>query len=384
MPAEPAGRPGAAAHRSDRAAAVRNSSSSSNCSRAAGRRPPRRSAAAPPPQPPYTPPQPQAYPPPQQQGYPRADRPIRPQQHAYPPAPPARRRTPRRCVRSEPESERARRAAHARRRQPSRPRRRLTIRRATRSLTSARPAAGRPARRSISASWRRKPQTARRRAREVRQIPGALPPPPPRNPSGTGAQQMVMAPTNTPKDEYDLAYGYVLRKDYALAEDSLRAFMKKYPGDRLAADADYWLGETMFQRQNYREAAEAFLDSLDQARKSAQGAGLAAAARPVARRAEGKGSRLRDARRDPAQISARRREREAVGRARAEARRLPLGCPPPSVITASPARAGDDADDVVRDSDPISEDEAAVLFAVFAPEPGDSCSRCRAARTRPR
>ena len=53
----------------------------------------------------------------------------------------------------------------------------------------------------------------------MRQIPGALPPPPPRNPSGTGAQQMVMAPTNTPKDEYDLAYGYVLRKDYALAED---------------------------------------------------------------------------------------------------------------------------------------------------------------------
>src|SRR5205807_4562103 len=72
--------------------------------------------------------------------------------------------------------------------------------------------------------------------REVRQIPGALPPPPPRNTSATG-QQMVNAPTNTAKDEYDLAYGYVLRKDYPLAEDALRAFMQKYPGDRLAADA---------------------------------------------------------------------------------------------------------------------------------------------------
>jgi tol-pal system protein YbgF len=106
--------------------------------------------------------------------------------------------------------------------------------------------------------------------REVRQIPGALPPPPPRNPSGTGAQQVVMAPTNTPKDEYDLAYGYVLRKDYALAEDSLRAFMKKYPNDRLAADANYWLGESMFQRQKYREAAEAFLDMSTRHEKSAK------------------------------------------------------------------------------------------------------------------
>jgi tol-pal system protein YbgF len=71
---------------------------------------------------------------------------------------------------------------------------------------------------------------------------------------------MVMAPSNTPKDEYDLAYGYVLRKDYALAEESLRAFLKKHPGDRLVADANYWLGESLFQRQRYREAAESFLN----------------------------------------------------------------------------------------------------------------------------
>src|ERR1700738_212281 len=80
--------------------------------------------------------------------------------------------------------------------------------------------------------------------REVRQIPGALPAVAPRNPPG---QQMVMAPSNAPKDEYDLAYGYVLRKDYALAEESLRAFLKKHPTDRLAPDANYWLGESLFQ-----------------------------------------------------------------------------------------------------------------------------------------
>lgn len=91
---------------------------------------------------------------------------------------------------------------------------------------------------------------------EIRTIPGALPPPPPRSSANA---QMVMAPSQSPKDEYDLAYGYILRKDYALAEDSLRAFIRKHPSDRMVPDANYWLGESLFQRQRYREAAESFL-----------------------------------------------------------------------------------------------------------------------------
>ena len=68
------------------------------------------------------------------------------------------------------------------------------------------------------------------------------------------------APSQTPRDEYDLAYGYVLRKDYALAEDAFHSFLSKYPNDRLAGDATYWLGESMFQRHRFRDAAEAFLN----------------------------------------------------------------------------------------------------------------------------
>jgi len=86
---------------------------------------------------------------------------------------------------------------------------------------------------------------------------GAALPPPSRNPNGS--ERLVMAPSNSPKDEFDLAYGYVLRKDYALAEDSFRSFLRTYPNDRLAADAHYWLGESLFQRQRYRDAAESFL-----------------------------------------------------------------------------------------------------------------------------
>jgi tol-pal system protein YbgF len=94
-------------------------------------------------------------------------------------------------------------------------------------------------------------------------VAGPLPGPPPRHMSATGApmqQQAALPPSQTPKDEYDLGYGYVLRKDYALAEETFRGFLRKYPSDRLAAEANYWLGESLFQRQRYRDAAEAFLN----------------------------------------------------------------------------------------------------------------------------
>jgi tol-pal system protein YbgF len=86
-----------------------------------------------------------------------------------------------------------------------------------------------------------------------------LPPPPPRNTSATGALAAVQPPSQSPQDQYDLAYGYMLHKDYALAEDAFRVFLKQNPGDRRVSDATYWLGESMFQRQRYRDAAESFL-----------------------------------------------------------------------------------------------------------------------------
>ena len=94
----------------------------------------------------------------------------------------------------------------------------------------------------------------------VSRAPGAavsslgLPPRAPAAGYGTTAP-----PSQSPRDAYDLGYGYLLRKDYALAEDTFRDFLKRYPSDRLAAEAHYWLGESMFQRQNYRDAADAFL-----------------------------------------------------------------------------------------------------------------------------
>jgi tol-pal system protein YbgF len=80
-------------------------------------------------------------------------------------------------------------------------------------------------------------------------------------PAAAGGQQLAtLPPSASPKDEYDMAYGYVLHKDYSLAEQSFRDFLKKYPNEQLVPDANYWLGESLFQQQRYRDAAESFLN----------------------------------------------------------------------------------------------------------------------------
>jgi tol-pal system protein YbgF len=78
-------------------------------------------------------------------------------------------------------------------------------------------------------------------------------------PQSAAVAPATAPPTQTPKDEFDLGIGYMQRKDYALAEETMRGFTQKHPSDKLVGDAQYWLGESYFQRQQYRDSAEAFL-----------------------------------------------------------------------------------------------------------------------------
>jgi tol-pal system protein YbgF len=98
---------------------------------------------------------------------------------------------------------------------------------------------------------------------------GNLPPQPPRNPAGAGGLATA-PPSQTPRDEFDLGIGYMQRKDYALAEETMKTFAQKYPSDPLLADSQYWLGESYFQRQQYRDAAETFLGVTTKYDKSAK------------------------------------------------------------------------------------------------------------------
>ena len=61
------------------------------------------------------------------------------------------------------------------------------------------------------------------------------------------------------RDQYDLAYGSILRQDYPAAEQQFREFVRRNPSDRQVGDAHFWIGESLFQRQRYKDAADSFL-----------------------------------------------------------------------------------------------------------------------------
>jgi tol-pal system protein YbgF len=93
---------------------------------------------------------------------------------------------------------------------------------------------------------------------------------PPVNPNAGGGALATLPPTNSPRDEYDLGIGYMQRQDYALAEQTMRSFAEKYPGDALFGDSQYWLGESLFRQQRFRDAAEVFLNVTSKYDKSAK------------------------------------------------------------------------------------------------------------------
>jgi tol-pal system protein YbgF len=100
--------------------------------------------------------------------------------------------------------------------------------------------------------------------------PGYPPAQPGYPPPAAGAGAATLPPSATPRDEFDLGIGYMQRKDYALAEQTMKSFAAKYPSDPLLGDAQYWLGESYFQRQQYRDSAEAFLAVTTKYDKSAK------------------------------------------------------------------------------------------------------------------
>jgi tol-pal system protein YbgF len=75
-----------------------------------------------------------------------------------------------------------------------------------------------------------------------------------------GDQVASLGPASgSPRTDYVAAYDLILSGDYQLAEAGIRQFLANYPDDGLAPDAQYWLGESLFTRGLYREAAIEFL-----------------------------------------------------------------------------------------------------------------------------
>jgi tol-pal system protein YbgF len=81
--------------------------------------------------------------------------------------------------------------------------------------------------------------------------------PPPEAPPTTPAATL---PAGSVNQQFNYAFGLVKQADFPAAEVALRAFIEQHPNDPLAGSAEYWLGETYYQRSKYMEAAAAFAE----------------------------------------------------------------------------------------------------------------------------
>lgn len=96
---------------------------------------------------------------------------------------------------------------------------------------------------------------------------------PPAVTTATADNQTVAAlPTGSTDDEiYRNSYQFVLSGDYDTAEAGFRDLIERFPNSQHAADANFWLGESLLAQQKTREAAEIFLAAnrnFPQARKA--------------------------------------------------------------------------------------------------------------------
>ncbi len=84
----------------------------------------------------------------------------------------------------------------------------------------------------------------------------------------SGQLPPTVADSNSPKELYETAHGYLLQRDYAAAEASFEEFLRRYPNDALAADAQYWMGEALYTQGRFKPAGQAFLKVIQQYRQS--------------------------------------------------------------------------------------------------------------------
>lgn len=83
--------------------------------------------------------------------------------------------------------------------------------------------------------------------------------------TGTGLppapQQSQTASLGSEEDVYQIAYAHVLSGDYALAESEFRDFIQAFPSSTKVADANFWLGESLYAQGNFNDAAKTFLNA---------------------------------------------------------------------------------------------------------------------------
>jgi len=74
------------------------------------------------------------------------------------------------------------------------------------------------------------------------------------------------------QEQYDQAYSLLRRGQMEEAEEAFRAFVERNGDHELAANAQYWLGESFYVRESYPRAAQAFLTAYQDYPESSKAA----------------------------------------------------------------------------------------------------------------
>ncbi|HEX6978709.1 MAG TPA: tol-pal system protein YbgF [Alphaproteobacteria bacterium] len=77
-------------------------------------------------------------------------------------------------------------------------------------------------------------------------------------------------PSGSPQEQYNYAYRLLVQSNYPDAEAAFREFLAQHPNDMLSGNAQYWLGETYYVRQQFEPAAQSFLAGYQNYPKSAK------------------------------------------------------------------------------------------------------------------
>ena len=77
--------------------------------------------------------------------------------------------------------------------------------------------------------------------------------------NSVAAKNPSILPEGTPEERYKYAYSLLITTQWIKAETAFQEFLDQHGDDKLAGNAQYWLGETFYARQNLPEATRAFL-----------------------------------------------------------------------------------------------------------------------------
>lgn len=76
------------------------------------------------------------------------------------------------------------------------------------------------------------------------------------------SQQTAGLPAGTPMEQYDYAYALLSKQKLAEAQQAFEQFLQQHNEDKLAGNAQYWLGEIYYTNGELQQAAKAFLEGV--------------------------------------------------------------------------------------------------------------------------